>query len=247
MIIAILLSSQALFAQGWGTITGKIVVVGDPPKLPDLVTKGVPVPAAPGCAKHTIPDEKLVVGEKGGLVNCFVYLYQRRGTPDIHPDLIKPAQEKVVFNQKGCRFIPHALVVRTDQKVNCINNDNWEHNIHTFPLRNGGSNRLISTNPGKNFDLEFAKSEPLPIQVKCDIHPWMSARWLIVDHPYAVVSDKEGRFKIEKIPAGEHTFRIWHEIPGYIRPNGERNIVLSIEEGKTIDLGEIKISAEELK
>jgi len=99
LTVALLLSGQSLFAQGWGTITGKIVVDGAPPQLPVLVTKGDPnVKDANVCAVKDIPNEKLVVGKKGGLANCFVYLYKRRGKVDIHPSLKKPAQATIQFD-----------------------------------------------------------------------------------------------------------------------------------------------------
>jgi hypothetical protein len=57
----------------------------------------------------------------------------------------------------------------------------------------------------------------------------MKAYWLIIDHPYATVTDKEGRFTIEKLPVGEIEFRIWHEVLGYI----DREYVVTVGEGQT--------------
>lgn len=248
LTIAMLLSGQSLFAQGWGTITGRIVVDGTAPQLPALVKKGdATAKDAKICAANGIPDEKLIVGEKGGLANCFVYLYQRRGTPDIHPDLEKSAQKTLSFDNKGCVFVPHAMVVRTDQEVNCINSDGCGHNVHTFPLRNDGFNQLVASNDQKGINIGFGKGEPLPMQVTCDIHPWMTAKWFVVEHPYAVITDKEGRFTIKLIPEGEHKFRVWHEIPGYVKKDGDRDIELEIKDGVTINLGDIKIAAGDLK
>jgi len=248
LTVALLLSGQSLFAQGWGTITGKIVVDGAPPQLPVLVTKGdATVKDASVCAVNDIPDEKLVVGKKGGLANCFVYLYKRRGKVDIHPDLKKPAQETIQFDNKSCIFVPHVMVVRTDQKVNVINSDGCGHNVHTFPLRNGGINQLVAANDKKGIEVDFKKGEPLPMQVTCDIHPWMTAKWFVVEHPYAVVTDKEGKFTIKLVPEGKHKFRIWHEIPGYVKKDGERDIKIDVKANQTIDLGVIKVSAADLK
>ncbi len=248
LTVALLVSGQSLFAQGWGTITGKIVVDGTPPKLPVLVNKGdSTIKDANVCAANDIPNDKLVVGKNGGLANCFVYLYKRRGKVDIHPDLKKPAQEVIKFDNKGCIFTPHAIVVRTDQKVNVINSDACGHNVHTFPLRNGGLNQLVAANDTKGIEIDFKKAEPLPMQVTCDIHPWMTAKWFVVEHPYAVVTDKEGKFTIKLVPEGKHKFRIWHEIPGYVKKDGERDIKVEIKAGQTVDLGVIKVSAADLK
>ncbi len=237
-------SSNAVQAQGWGTLTGKIVVDGDVPKVPNLVERGAPgVKDGEICAVSGVPDDSLVVSPDGELANCFVYLYLRRGTPDIHPDLKTPAEPNVTFDNVGCRFEPHVLTVRTDQVVNCINTDACGHNVHTFPLKNNAHNMLVSGGDKKGVDLGFNQSELLPIQVKCDIHPWMTAYWLISDHPYATTSGKDGTFKIEKLPAGKHSFRIWHERTGYI----ERSLDIEIVDGQTTDLGTLKVKAKDLQ
>ncbi|MCG6155028.1 hypothetical protein [Rubinisphaera margarita] len=243
LMLAVVAAAAPCFAEGWGTVTGKIVVKGDAPNPPELVAKGANVKDASVCAVNAVPDRSVVVGEKGELANCFVYLYQRRGTPDIHPDLEKSAEPKVVFDQKGCEFFPRSLVVRTDQKVNVISNDACGHNVHTYPLKNSPHNLLVGANDTKGVELEYPQSELLPMQVKCDIHPWMTAYWLVVDHPYAVVSNDKGEFKIENVPEGEHTFRIWHERVGYI----ERGLDVEIKDGETVDVGTIEVDADDLE
>ena len=40
----------------------------------------------------------------------------------------------------------------------------------------------------------------------------MSFYALVVDHPFAAVTDPDGNFKIPDLPSGvEYTFRVWHE------------------------------------
>ena len=60
------------------------------------------------------------------------------------------------------------------------------------------------------------RPEPLPVAVKCDVHTGMEAYWLIVDHPYAAVTDATGRFTIPGLPVGEQTLTVWHSTSGYI-------------------------------
>ncbi|HCS51266.1 MAG TPA: hypothetical protein DIW81_06685 [Planctomycetaceae bacterium] len=244
MLVTGCLVDQTCLAQGWGTIKGKVVVDGTAPNLPPKVTKGdQTVKDANVCAVNGIPDKSITVNDKGELANCFVYLYLRRGTPDIHPDLKKPASDVVEFDQKGCEFLPHALVVRTDQKVKAISNDACGHNVHTYPLKNEAYNLLIGANDKTGALLEHSEAEPLPMQVTCDIHPWMRAYWFVVDHPYAVVTDAEGNFTIENLPEGEHDFRIWHERVGYI----ERGLEIEVKDGKVTDVGTIKVDAKDLE
>ena len=64
--------------------------------------------------------------------------------------------------------------------------------------------------------LKFSERELLPIQVKCDIHLWESAYWMILDHPFATKTASDGSFKIENVPFGKHQFTLWHERIGYV-------------------------------
>ena len=48
--------------------------------------------------------------------------------------------------------------------------------------------------------------------VVCNIHPWMKAYILSLDHPYMAVTGEDGTFEIKNMPAGQHEFQFWHEI-----------------------------------
>jgi hypothetical protein len=48
--------------------------------------------------------------------------------------------------------------------------------------------------------------------VDCNIHPWMRAYVVVLDHPLAGVSDLESKLTIEGLPKDESlTFRVFHE------------------------------------
>lgn len=226
----------AAAAQGWGSITGQYVLDGDAPEPEVLVKQGDPQARdAKICAAHPVLSESLVVdSESKGIANIFVYL--PRAT-QIHPDLEKSKEEEVVFDQKHCQFTPHALFARTDQRIVVKSDDGCAHNTHTFPLRNQAVNFLLSPNDRVGIKVEKPNREFLPFQVKCDIHPWMMAYWLVLDHPYAAVTDKVGKFKIKNLPAGEHEFRVWQEKVGYL----ERTLKVTVKDGETTDLGVVKI------
>jgi hypothetical protein len=70
----------------------------------------------------------------------------------------------------------------------------------------------------------YDRAEKLPVRIKSDIHPWMSAWVLPLDHPWAAVTDEEGRFELPELPPGEYTFKVWHEKAGYI----DRQLVVTV-------------------
>jgi len=229
-------------ADGYGSVTGQFVFEGDVPKVPFLVSKGdASAKDSAVCAAGNILNEDLVVDEKTkGIANVFVYL---RKAEDIHPDLAKSKKKEVIFDQKGCQFFPHAMIVRTDQVVKVVSDDSVAHNTHSFPLRNQAINFILRPKDRVGIKIPSKRPEILPIQVKCDIHPWMKAYWLILDHPYMAVTGKTGKFTIEKLPAGEHSFRVWQEKVGYV----ERSLKVTIKAGETVDLGAIKVPASKFK
>lgn len=231
---------RAAFAQ-WGHVAGQFVFDGDVPQLPLLVKQGdAAVKDAAVCSAGAVPDESLVVNSQNkGIANVFVFL---RKADKIHPDLKASQDKEVRFDQKDCRFLPHALIVRTDQVVVCLSDDGVPHNTHTFPQRNTGDNLVIQPKDRKGIAVRVKVAEATPFDVRCDIHSWMSAKWLVIDHPYAALTDADGKFKIEKLPIGQHKFRVWHERAGFI----EREWAVDVKEG-TNTIAPVKLTAEKLK
>jgi len=77
--------------------------------------------------------------------------------------------------------------------------------------------------------------ERLPHKVTCDIHSWMEAYWVVLDHPYVAVTNAKGEFEIPNLPVGEHKFIIWQEKCGYIDPRAKVVDGKLVEGEKMID------------
>ena len=72
---------------------------------------------------------------------------------------------------------------------------------------------------GRNLEEEieqlFEKEEVL-MQIKCDIHGWMSTYVGVVEHPFFAVTKADGTFEIPNLPVGEYTLSAKHEALGQI-------------------------------
>lgn len=239
-------ASAVSLADGWGSVEGQFVLEdGELPTLQPLVRQGdASAKDADVCAADGVPDETLVINpENRGIAN--ICLYMRSAPDDIHPDLAESEEPEVVFDQKGCRFRPHILIVRTDQTVLIKSDDPIAHNTRTSPFANQPINFTVRPNDQEGVPVEMPRSElrTPPVKVSCDIHPWMSGYWMVSDHPYVAVTDSDGRFRIENLPAGTHTFRVWQERAGYLETEAfSRDLEVTIEDGEVTELEPITVS-----
>jgi hypothetical protein len=233
------LSPQTSFAQGYGHVTGQFVLKGAMPEITVAKPMGKD---AEVCAAKALPEETLVVDDKTkGIANIVVYL--KKAPKDIHPELKASKEKQITFDQKDCRFMPHILMVRTDQEVLVKSDDPINHNTHTHPFKNQELNFLIRPKDREGVPVKYDQAESLPMPVNCDLHPHMKAYWVVCDHRYMAITDKEGKFKIENLPEGEYEFTVWHERVGYI----DRALAVVIDPDATDELGKIEVPAAKIK
>lgn len=186
-----------------GKLVGTIKFAGTAPVLAPKATKGnAKDPAV--CAKDAdIPDESLIVGAGGGLKHVFIYLDKAPagGTAE-NPEI-------GVFDQKACIFTSHSFLAIAGVEFEVKNSDAAAHNVHTFPQL--GAVQNFGMEPNSSTKMSFNKAEKQPIQIKCDIHPWMEGWALVLDHPYMTTTDENGSFELPELPGGTYSVRIWHE------------------------------------
>lgn len=214
-----------------GTFTGKVVMTGPVTPLANLIAKGSDVKDKEVCAATDIPNEKLILGAGNTVQNVYVYLSK---APKGGKPLEVPA-EPFIFDQKNCQFLPHCSIIPVGQQVKVLSNDPIAHNTHTYPAKNPSVNSLVGANDREGkVSYTFKKAESIPLNVSCDFHGWMNARQLPIDHPYAALTDANGAFTIADLPAGKHSFVVWHEGAdgGFV----ERKLDVEIKSGETTEM-----------
>lgn len=193
-----------------GSVKGRITVSGASP-LPPLVAKGdVKTGKDEICAARDVPDERLVVGANGGLKNVFIYLDK---VPSKVKKLIPKAElTDIKVDQQYCRFVPHAVLCRTGQKVVLLNSDSAAHNVNSKSKKNTPFSSVVKAEDKTGSQaVVYKKAEKEPFRVVCDFHSWMVGYHLPLDHPWAAVSGDDGSFEIKDLPPGKYTFKVWHE------------------------------------
>jgi hypothetical protein len=246
---AMLLAWQAAEATAaeWGSIKGRILVEGTPPKPAPLV-----VNKDQFCIDKKPTNHSIVLGKDNSLANAIVYLRVPTGKKvDVHPDFEAKLKEPVVLDNKGCEFQPHITLVRVGQPLKVKNSDPVGHNTNVSIF---AFNQIIPANG--ELEIKATREEALPRDVACNIHPWMKGYVLSLNHPYsAVTGEEDGTFEIKNIPAGTHEFQFWHEAAGYLKnvklksgtTDTRGRAKLAIPAGQTLDLGDIKVQASALK
>ena len=228
---------------GFGTVKGKVVIDGAAPVLAMLVAKGSQTKAGDElCAVSGVANESVIADANGGLGNVFIYLKKVPKGVQIPP----ASSDKIIFDQQGCIFTPHAFVARVGQTIVLTNSDSVAHNVHTNS-NNKGLNSAIpgkkSDMPAQTLDLVYEKSEDKPVKTTCDFHGWMDSYHLVVNHPWAAVTGPDGSFEIQGVPAGKMTFVIWHEKAGNVV---NRGLEVDVVPDQPVEVPVIKVPAAKL-
>ena len=211
-ILAVLCTSL-LRAAEWGHLQGRFLYGGEPPaRKPLTITADKEF-----CGKHEILEEQLVVNSASrGVANVFVWLFLARGQtlPAIHESYVDTAKAEVLLDASGCRFEPHACLLRTTQTLLIRNRNPIGDSAKIDTLANPPLNILLPIKSESR--QQYPAAERLPVHVSCSLHPWESGWLLIKEHPYVAISQADGTFAIRNIPCGRWTFQFWHEQAGYV-------------------------------
>lgn len=130
------------------------------------------------------------------------------------------------IEQKDIQFAPRFAVIVKGTTVDFPNHDKIFHNVFStsrparFDLglyRSGGSKSVVFKREGV-------------VDIFCNIHPDMSSRVLVVPTHHYALTDAQGRYRIDGVPAGTYPAVVWH-------PNGkETRTTVTVEAGKVTTL-----------
>lgn len=246
---AALLVSSPLLAADTATLKAQFVYGGDAfaPAKADI-NKDLDF-----CGTHDLVNERLLVDvDTGGIQNVVFYVFTGRGGSTL-PE--QPASNKThELANLDCRFEPRIVLLQAGDSLKITNPDPVGHNANLNFFNNPPQN--ITIPPGAEKVVAVEKSEPAPIPVDCNIHPWMRAYVVSLDHPFGAVSQKDGTVEIKGLPAGKLTFRLYVEsaesaireveIDGKKTSLRRNMLELELKPGVN-DLGKIVIPASTLK
>jgi plastocyanin len=222
-VLIIAAGACLVFVDGAGAaaIKGKVQYVGpavEPKKLPVTIDQFV-------CGKDK-DDEDLVLSAQRGVRNAVVSL--AAPPPGAKWEF---STAPVFLDQRQCVFVPRVTLVPAGGTVEFLNSDRLLHNIHSAGRANTVFNR---TQPrARTIPITFAKPEI--VRINCDLHGWMRAWVVVMDHPFYAVTGAEGEFALTNVPPGRYTLSVWHETLGTVTKDvtvGETDATTVIEVGR---------------
>ncbi len=219
--LVIFLGQDPIAAGGsMGGVSGRISLAGD-----------VPLPVRLPVTKHRSVcgdwkwSEDFGVSPVRGLANVVVIV---EGAPEVRRIPEAPA----VLDNVDCVFAPHVQAVAAGQVIEIRSSDRIIHTAHAYD--EGGGTLFNVALPVYRRYVRRALTRPGIYRIVCDVgHTWMSAYIVVVDHPYAAVTDGSGRFQISSVPPGAYRLSFWHERLGMreeplvIRPGSETTVSLT--------------------
>lgn len=237
-------SSPPPAPQGaYGTIKGRLVWGGS--ALPEPVpVKGNKEKDPQVCAKVDLFDRELVVDpDTKGVADAFVYLPTPKGANDEAVKALLAEHPKVEVDQVNCEFLPTSLALHKDQSISFKSSDAVGHNVHYTGFTNN-ANFALGPNGASEKKLV---AEKRPINLTCDIHPWMKGTLMVFNHPFYGVTAKDGSFEIKGVPAGTQNVIVWQKKTGYVTEGGNKGVAVTVKAGEAVDLGNIILDPAKIK
>lgn len=144
---------------------------------------------------------KVSIPRAKSLADIVVYVDQAPGT-------FAAPKEPVVMNQMNLKFVPHVMPVVVGTTVDFLNSDQVLHNVYTTDKCANKFN--LGTWPkGEKRSMKFDKPGCAPILL-CNVHPDMEAFVVVLQNPYAGVTDKSGLYSIADVPEGKYKLKVWN-------------------------------------
>ena len=175
-----------------GELTGTARFEGSAPAVASLeVTKD-----GSACGSSQ-PDESLLLqGDR--LANVVIVV---KGAPP-------PSPSRVALSQERCRFLPHVQAAPLGSRLDLVNGDGILHGVRGW-MEHRTRFDMAMPSVGKE-EAPGRLDRAGIIQVRCDVHAWMTAYVVVADGP-AAVSAADGTFTVREIPPGRYTVTAWHE------------------------------------
>ena len=211
------------------TVTGKVMFDG---ALPADAVENILITKDQSVCGEGEREVVWVDVKDGALRGSFVFLDKIKEGKDWET----PAEGAYLIEQKDCKFLPWAQVVKPGL-VTIRNSDAGVlHNINTREMIGVEKGRVVKKGifnfgqPDPGDLIQELKTRRGPyIGINCEAHNFMFGFMMAPYHPYAVVVGEDGSYSLDGIPPGKYTLKAWH--PRY----GVQKVKINVEAGSSLE------------
>ena len=200
---------KVMSLENGGSLKGRVDLVGRVPH-----PRFFPLISSPNIEYCTrISDGKghrimfdFTVSESNGLKDTVIKLVGvQKGKP------FPTEVQKLVMNR--CHIPKYVIGIRNGETLILENTDPIRHEVAAYELTKRGafqrSNRPVDAHTSQVREV-FVKQTTENFLVKCNLHPFLQTRGVMIDNPYYTITDEEGNFSIQDIPPGTYKVIAWH-------------------------------------
>ena len=136
-----------------------------------------------------------------------------------------PSVRRATIEIDHCRFVPSLIAVARGTTINVFSQDRMTHTSRFYREPSNESIEEIHTvDAGQVVPSEKIASQAGIVEVRHVEHPWVRGYIAVFDHPYFAVTDERGGFRIDSLPPGTYTVKVWHE---RLKAPAEQRVVVS--------------------
>lgn len=143
-----------------------------------------------------------------------------------------------------CQFLPFVIVVSDKRELTVTNRDPVSHDIQGYAYDQAGVDIVLhrpSLRATGTTDIVNLVKGRKVFTMQCGMHPFMQNWGYAIDNPYYAVTDQEGTFVIDDLPAGTYRIKAWHPVLGVqeqdvtVQPNGTVTLSLQFESKRSAE------------
>jgi plastocyanin len=151
------------------------------------------------------------------------------------------APAEITIDQKNFQFHPETVAVRRGDSVTFTNSDRAAHNVRSSGALANFNITMPVDGKGHTVRLDRAGGISRPVEVDCVFHSNMRAWIFVFDHPYFMLTQADGRFRLVDVPAGKYELEMAHPAGGlrWRKP-------IEVKPGETLHV-DIGVSPDNLK
>lgn len=192
-----------------GVIQGRVVWEGEVPPATETLVRALAFNPAlhKNPARFTTPHVPRVHGQNGGVENAVIFLRgidPRHSRPWDHPHVRVDFSDRRLTILQGDRAGSVGFVQR-GSAIEIVNRDAEYHNLH-----GRGSAFFAQPLVQRNVVHTRRLADAGIVDLTCGAgYYWMHAHLFVADHPYFARTDADGRFVLDRVPAGSYELVCW--------------------------------------